>query len=315
MIILVVEIKSKTFFKLFPGRKYAAMASGQDIPKELRSLRDLMTGELGGLYDPREARSLVEGLFYYLAGIGRMEFSLNPSAPVPGLLRDELLAALEELKTGKPLQYITGKAEFMGMTLEVDSRVLIPRPETEELVEWVIRQHQHDDALKVLDVGTGSGCIAIALSKNLPNSRVYAMDVSREAIGLAAENSTRHTAGVVFFAGDILEGPGCCPEEGFDVLVSNPPYVRESEIPMMQRNVTYFEPPGALYVPDEDPLKYYHAIASFALVMMREGGAVYVEINEGLGEACVQLFHNAGFRDVELRKDLHGRDRMVRAYT
>jgi release factor glutamine methyltransferase len=195
----------------------------------------------------------------------------------------------------------------------VNEQVLIPRPETEELVDWVVRDHLKRPGFRVLDIGTGSGCIAVALGKSLEEPYIMAVDKSPGAIALAVRNAFLHGAEVNFMLMDALDPKSHKGLGKFDVIVSNPPYVRLSEKNAMKSNVLDYEPHQALFVPDEDPLIFYRAIARIAGQDLDPGGSVYVEINEGLGKDTVQLFRSAGFGEVELRKDIHGKDRMVRA--
>ena len=280
---------------------------------ELRSFRDFLVRELRPVYGEREAKSLAEALLFYLADIPRTGPVLHPGKRLPEPLIARLLDALEQLKNEKPLQYITGRVEFMGYLLEVDDRVLIPRPETEELVSWVIEENAGACGLRVLDIGTGSGAIAIALKKELPQCEISALDVSDGAIAVARVNAQKNAAEVLFCLEDILAEKEMLPGVIFDIIVSNPPYVTQSDKAAMRMNVTGYEPPLALYVSDHDPLQFYRAIAEFSLSRLKRQGKLYLEINERFGEPCMELLRGKGFRDVTLRKDLSGRDRMIRA--
>jgi len=285
------------------------------IPRNIRlkDLRDWMIGELEETYDPREARRLIEWVFHYLAGIDSKDFILHPDLELEEAQLKELSNALDDLIREVPVQYITGRTEFYGLSLEVDKRVLIPRPETEELVKWVLDDHPDDCGCSILDIGTGSGCIAIALKAQLPYSHIFAIDHSENALIVAESNSRQHSAGVVFQCADILDPGDLFPGIFFDVIVSNPPYVTEAERKDMHRNVLEHEPENALFVPEQDPLVYYRAIAEFSKRRLSPSGQVYVEINEQFGALTMQTFREQGFNRLLLRQDLNGKDRMIRA--
>ena len=219
--------------------------------------------------------------------------------------------SIKRLQLGEPLQYIEGKTPFCGMEFAVQPGVLIPRPETAELVEWIV----HDCTSKspsILDLGTGSGCIAISLSKLLPQATVEACDISTEALDVAKGNNERNGAAVEFFHHDMLDLATPLPHS-YDILVSNPPYIKQSEAADMERHVTQWEPHTALFVPDNDALCFYRAIAEIGRTdALLPNGSIYVEINQALGKETVELFESYGYKEVELRKDIYGNDRMVR---
>ena len=218
---------------------------------------------------------------------------------------------LKLLKKGRPIQYLLGSTEFYGLPISVNQHTLIPRPETEELVEWILKDYSSiDEKLSVLDIGTGTGCIAIALSKNLSNANLTAWDISEEALKIAQKNSKQNNVNVAFQQQDILEIdalPG-----SYDIIVSNPPYVRKQERVEMHQNVLDHEPGLALFVEDENPLVFYEKIASLALQCLTEDGALYFEINAYLGDDLVKLLKEKGFSKVILKKDLFGKDRMIK---
>jgi release factor glutamine methyltransferase len=278
----------------------------------LKELRDRMIRDLSAIFPEKESENLVYYLLDAVAGIERKDISLDPDRPVGEELNDLLQIKLSELKEHKPVQYVTGKAYFYGLGLEVNPSVLIPRPETEELVKWVVDDHQDDRGLKVLDIGTGSGCIILALGQFLNNPRLTAIDISEDALETASHNAERLGIPVGFRSFDILDEAEWENLGTFDVVVSNPPYVRESEKLQMQPNVLNYEPPGALFVPDDDPLIFYRAIARIAKSRLIEGGELYLEINENLGEEVIQLLEDEGFTGIFLKKDMQGKDRMVR---
>ncbi|HOK51905.1 MAG TPA: peptide chain release factor N(5)-glutamine methyltransferase, partial [Bacteroidales bacterium] len=216
----------------------------------------------------------------------------------------------------EPLQYILGSVDFMGLSLRITPAVLIPRPETEELVDWIIKTHKFNEN-RILDIGTGSGCIAIALDKLMVHSQTDGIDISDEALELAEENSYMNESIVNFFKYDILEGlsgeNAHMFKEYYDIIVSNPPYVTESEKAMMHRNVLDYEPHVALFVEDNDPLKFYKAIADFARIKLEWGGFLYFEINPRFHKEIMEMLSLKGFRNIQLRNDINGKPRMIRA--
>lgn len=217
---------------------------------------------------------------------------------------------LQELLIDKPIQYILGKCEFYGLSFNVNSSVLIPRPETEELVDWVFKTFRNQPNLSILDIGTGSGCIAIALQKNLVNASVFAMDISKESLDLALENAKLNDVVITFLNQDILLQP--VQDHQYHVIVSNPPYITVKEKQEMSEHVLAHEPAHALFVSNENPLIFYDAIADFALKHLHKGGYLFFEINQNLGSECVEMLVKKGFTSVILRKDLNGNDRMIR---
>lgn len=214
------------------------------------------------------------------------------------------------LKSGEPIQYILGKTEFYGMPFMVTPDVLIPRPETEELVEWILAGNRQP-GFSVLDIGTGSGCIAVTLAKKTHGANVYAWDISERALKVASENAFLNCVNVRFSLRDIFQPVDNSPF--FDVIVSNPPYVTESEKTTMETNVLGFEPHGALFVPDDHALIFYERIADVALTSLYNGGELYFEINRDKGTEVCGMLRSKGFTHIELRKDISGNDRMVRA--
>ncbi|MFS8615657.1 MAG: peptide chain release factor N(5)-glutamine methyltransferase [Solitalea sp.] len=283
---------------------------------DIRESARAMCRALEALYEPREAEALTWIVLEHLTGLRRSQLTAGQTAALSSRQREGLRDTLEQLLAGKPLQYILGTTSFYGLTLQVNPSVLIPRQETEELVHWIL----HSDlppSPAILDIGTGSGCIAIALKKNRPGGReaatVWACDVSAEALDVASENARTNDVDITFKSADILNERSWEEFPLFDVIVSNPPYVTQAEQELMHRNVLEHEPHLALFAPDEAPLLFYSRITAFARQKLRAGGRLYFEINEAFGPPVLDLLQQAGFRQAELRKDLNGRDRMVRA--
>ena len=227
-----------------------------------------------------------------------------------------LYAALSQLKQQVPVQYIMGETEFFGLTFKVDKHTLIPRPETEELVRWVIDDFKSSEKkLRILDVGTGSGCIAISLASAFKNGQISALDLSPEALKIARMNAAINSFDVQFIEADILSDTphSLFEKESFDIIVSNPPYVRHLEKKDMSSNVLDHEPKTALFVEDDNPLKFYRAINQFGRSHLKPKATIYFEINQYLGEEMRELMQSLGFQDIELRKDMFGNDRMLKA--
>lgn len=284
--------------------------------QQLEIVKKLFTEKLGGLYDAAEAESIFLIVLEDIFGYTRKDLLLDKSLILP----EGKLARLEEivarLYSGEPVQHIVGRASFMGLSFKVNSHVLIPRPETEELVHLIIQdlKRSHSPQPKVMDVGTGSGCIPIAIKKRVDKANVYAMDISREALEVAKQNATDNQCSIHWMLADILEWDLVFPVPmQFDIIVSNPPYITHTEQRHMHPNVLQFEPHLALFVEDQAPLLFYEAIASFALAHLAIGGKLYFEINRNFGQEVKELLQKKGFKDVLLKQDLQGADRMVRA--
>ncbi len=226
-----------------------------------------------------------------------------------------LQKAIERLKTFEPIQYIIGNSYFYGLTFFVNKSVLIPRPETEELVEMIVKSHKwHQNTLKILDIGTGSGCIAVSLAKFLKNSEVFAIDNSPEALKVAKKNAFENGVEIFFIEDDILSPKSIINDMQFDIIVSNPPYVTDSEKPLMQPNVLNFEPDTALFVPDDNPLIYYKKISEFAQKKLNLNGNLYFEINQNYGRELIDLMNQIFPKSkLILIKDLSGNDRFIHA--
>ncbi len=285
----------------------------------LKDIKKLFQLELKGMYDKEE----IDNFFFILIeshlNLKRIDLALNPEFLCSNNQSQLLNDALIRLKKQIPIQYILGETEFYGLPFMVNSNVLIPRPETEELVLWILNQLSkisNPQQLHILDIGTGSGCIAISLAKKLPKAKVYALDVSKEALNIARKNASLNNVTIEFLEVDILNSETLNEEFKnltFDVIVSNPPYVRELEKDMMKDNVLKNEPHLALFVTNDDPLQFYKSITQFAVNNLTSGGCLFFEINEYLGEQMIQLIKKRGFNSVELKQDIFKKDRMIRA--
>ena len=229
--------------------------------------------------------------------------------------RRDLENIVKRLSQKEPVQYVLGQTDFCGRTFSVAPGVLVPRPETEELTEWIIRDEKASgfSSPDILDIGTGSGCIVITLSQELPQAQVSAIDISPQALAIARKNAERLGAAVDFRCQDILDSPSKEQDSPlWDIIVSNPPYICEHEREDMEENVLRYEPSQALFVPDHDPLLFYRAIGEYAVKTLKEGGRLYVEINRAYGRETTRLFQSLGLRDVTLKKDFYDNERMIR---
>ena len=262
-------------------------------------------------YDEREAEQIAYLTAAHLVGLGDHTAPLRADLQRDWPLDEELLrSTAERLRAGEPMQYILGQTDFYGRLFAVDSRVLIPRPETEELVDRIRRTER--SARRLLDVGTGSGCIAISLALELPTAQVSAVDISLDALSVARHNAEQLGATVDFRQADALQGleEAFCGEQ-FDVIVSNPPYVPDSDRATMHCNVLEHEPELALFVPDEDPLRFYRAIAQAGATLLRPGGALYFEIYHALSDEMRLLVESLGYEEVRIITDLYNKPRML----
>ncbi len=309
----------------------------------LREIKNIFHKELDSLFPIEEVDAFFYRCVEHYLKLERFVLAVRPELNLTKEEEQPLFEALTQLKQERPLQYILGEAHFMDLELKVNESVLIPRPETEELVQWILddigshaNKNINTDAERsrsvistslndplpftqnlkpftILDIGTGSGCIAIALAKHLPEAKVYALDVSEKALEVARENAQRNQVDITFLHQDILElDPEFALELDFDIIVSNPPYVRELEKEKIKKNVKEYEPDTALFVPDKDPLLFYRSIAQFSKANLKKKGSLYLEINQYLGEETKALLKAHNFSEIELRKDLFGNDRMLK---
>lgn len=268
--------------------------------------------ELTGIFPKEEIDSLIFLIFEKIKGYSRTQFLLSKEENLTADDLVEIERIVTRLKNHEPIQYILGETEFYGLPFYSVPGVLIPRPETEELVQWIIQENTLSSPT-ILDMGTGTGCIAISLRKNIEQATVLACDISPVCIKTAIRNAALNTVSVSIFEYDILNHTPDLTFPDLDVIVSNPPYVRETEKLLMQKNVLDYEPELALFVSDEKPLIFYERIADFALIHLRKQGRLYFEINEAFGKECMEMLQGKGFSDIILKKDIHGKDRMIRS--
>jgi release factor glutamine methyltransferase len=281
---------------------------------KIKEYRTQFIEALSPFYDIGE----VESFFYLILEekreLKRIDLALNPDLTFSVEEIQMWNSILVQLQQEIPIQYLLGKTNFYGLDFEVNSDVLIPRPETEELVEWIIETQNPKPKTqnpKILDIGTGSGCIAIALAKNIPNAQVFAIDVSAPALATAQKNAKINEVNVVFIEKNILETEDL--EQQFDSIISNPPYVRELEKKEIKKNVLDNEPHLALFVEDNDALLFYRKIAELAQKNLSKDGKLFFEINQYLGKEMLELLEKMNFKNIELRKDMYGNDRMIKA--
>jgi release factor glutamine methyltransferase len=264
---------------------------------------------LTGCYSAGEISALTRIIATELLGVSQMAFYLKDDITLTARQQALLDNAIERLKRQEPIQYILGYSDFCGLRFKVTPATLIPRPETSELVEWIASEATGTE--RILDIGTGSGCIAISLAHKMPQNKVTAWDISTDALAVATENSKANGCAVEFEEVDILayEPTG----EQFDIIVSNPPYIKENEKSAMHSNVLDWEPHTALFVPDCDPLLFYRTIAKKGLTLLKPGGRLYFEINRAHGKETMEMLAALGYTNIELRKDFAENDRMIRA--
>lgn len=273
-----------------------------------------LTAALGGIYPEPEAAAIAGQVVEHYLELSPLKRRMQAAEPVPADKEALIAAAQVRLLRHEPLQYVLGTAHFAGLELEVAPTTLIPRPETEELVQLISKEQENAPQLSILDVGTGSGCIPIVLSQLLPSARVIGLDISAEALAVARRNAARYAPTVEFEQVDILRAePTQIAPHSLAVLVSNPPYVLESERDQMRPNVLLFEPATALFVPTNDPLLFYRRIAELGQKLLRPGGKIYFEINEQYAAAVLALLVKLGYTGGQIWQDMFGKDRMVSA--
>jgi release factor glutamine methyltransferase len=287
----------------------------------LKNYKTVFISELTSIYDEVEAES-----FFYLSleklhNLKRIDLALQPNFELTESEVDNWNNILDDLKSQKPIQYILGETEFYGLPFLVNENVLIPRPETEELVQLIIVESQKikKETIRILDIGTGSGCIAVSLAKNLPNAQVFAIDVSEKVLKVAKKNAEINQVSISFIEANILETNNLTqlstnnqqPTTEFDIIVSNPPYVRYLEKEEIKKNVLDYEPHLALFVEDNDALLFYRKIAQLSKTSLTQNGKLYFEINQYLGKETVELLEELEYENIKLLKDIYGNDRMI----
>ena len=287
-------------------------------PITLRAARQRLRQSLTPLYGERESTFIADLVLEQVTGWSKEYARMQPDAELSPPMAEYIDLHLKDLLRWRPVQYVLGEAWFMNMRFKVDERVLIPRPETEELVEWVTSAVKEEmmgriGQRRILDIGTGSGCIPIALKSTLSEASIWSLDASEDALALARENARILRADVHFLHVDVLDDRSLPEIPEVDIIVSNPPYVLENDRADMRPNVIDWEPHMALFVEGSDPLLFYHRIAELGLMKLSERGQVFVEIQETMSDAVVSLFRARGYREIEARRDLSGRDRMVKA--
>lgn len=280
------------------------------------TLSDLFSSlkkKLTRLYPENEAVSISYLVIEHFCRYSKTDLVLKKEERIENESSEKVFSALKRLMTNEPVQYVLEETSFYGYRFKVTPDVLIPRPETEELVEWILKQSFHSREINIIDIGTGSGCIAVSLKKSLPSSDMFATDISEKALNIAKENASNNNASIDFFRDDIFSTKLKNLRINFDIIVSNPPYVLLSEKDTMLSNVSSFEPHSALFVDDADPLLFYRHIASFAMETLKTNGWLFFEFNESMGEKMRQLLESLRFDSIEIRKDINGTDRMVKA--
>jgi release factor glutamine methyltransferase len=302
MIMIFVALKLRKIFNLW---------SMDQENLTVRHVSSRIRSDLGQLYPAEEIQAITELIFENLLEYSKTDLLLNRDTKLPNSALSQINEIVNQLQLQKPIQYILGEAWFYGIKLRVTPDVLIPRQETEELVKWILDDVKGFPS-KILDIGTGSGCIAIALALNIPLSQITATDISEKAVTIARENAAEAVADIDFIVEDIFN-PGIVKSQKFDIIVSNPPYVTESEKRLIEKNVLHFEPVEALFVPDMQALKYYFAIASLGREILRPGGKIYFEINENKAAQLEELLAGLLYTDIEIKKDINGKCRMARA--
>ncbi len=261
-------------------------------------------------YGKREADAIARLAFHALYGWDTTQYILRSDKEASDYMQSQFKSLSRRLLSGEPVQYILGEAYFYGMVFKVTPGVLIPRPETAELVDWIVDDNSSHKDLRVMDVGTGTGCIAVSLALNLPFSEVTAIDINPDAIALAKKNAGELHASIRAEEGDILKMKPV--GNSFDIIVSNPPYIAERERGSMERNVLDHEPANALFVPDDNPLEFYIAIAGYSTVALSDNGILYFEINPLFASELVKELEKSGWMDISLRKDISGKERFLK---
>lgn len=280
----------------------------------INEILHLITNRLQPLYDTREAAAIAKIYLKTKLHLKGHELALQSQEPVNNDFNDIVREDLAALTDGRPVQYVVGETEFYGLMLRVTPAVLIPRPETEELVDKIMRDRRHKQRITLWDIGTGSGCIAIAIAKNLPQAEVFATDISENALEIARHNAHRQQVKINFACHDMTDTEHLPFQNAtFDIIVSNPPYIPASERARLHRNIADYEPADALFVPDDNPLLFYRALAAIGKQCLKTGGHLYAETHENFHIALTHLFETAGYSDIRSITDLNDRQRIITA--
>jgi len=274
----------------------------------IKALQHIVFSQLQTTFDSIEAKVFTNMLLHYYTGYDSISLNLNPQIAVDTMVMHRIDEAVKELLQHKPIQYILGETEFCGLKFKVNPAVLIPRQETEELTEWAATENPQ--AKNILDLCTGSGCIAVSLAHKLKNAYLMGVDISCDALSVAKTNTVWNQVKVDFLHADVLH-PKFSLDKKFDVIVSNPPYVRRMEQQQMHARVLDYEPQSALFVNDDNPLLFYKAIARIGTTHLADNGRLYFEINEVFGKEVADLLLQSDYKEVIIKKDIHGKDRMV----
>ena len=276
----------------------------------IKDIRNYLSAELVKIYPELEISSITRIIITSVLGIDRLSFHSRKELPVSQEDADKVVHICDELKTGKPIQYILGETHFYDCIIKVNDSTLIPRPETEELVDFIIRDNKGFRG-KIMDIGSGSGCIAVALAVNLPDAEIKGIEISEEAVMTAIENAKLNNVKITFLKADLFDKELYTMEK-VDIIVSNPPYVLNSEKQYMCINVIDFEPHTALFVPDNDPLVFYRGILDMAEHILNRGGKLYFEINEKMGKEMYQLLHSYRYKEITIVPDINGKERILK---
>ena len=282
------------------------------MTETIKYIKDSLTD----IYPNSEIKGIIRLIMEQICNLQPHQYLIFQDTQLSNEKKNKIIEVVERMKSKEPIQYILGTADFYSIPFEVNSSVLIPRPETEELVDLIISENSTSIGKNILDIGTGSGCIAITLQKNIKTAHVYAVDISAEALNVARRNAVQNQTDVTFIQTDILQLEKAQKDipYTFDIIVSNPPYIKQEEKKEMEQNVLDFEPHLALFVPDQDPLLFYRQIAEFGREKLKENGLLYFEINAACGEITCKMLQEKGYNKVQLIKDLSGKDRIIKAY-
>ncbi len=292
-------------------KQWKKQADELSLHMRLKNLEEIFTQKLSAIYPREEAVNIFQLVIENLTGINLRQN--KPASFTPdGCFMQMLEEIQNRLLTQEPIQYILNEAWFYDIPFYVNRHVLIPRPETEELVDWILKENLHREGLRIMDWGTGSGCIPVILKRKLPAAEITACDISREALEVAQKNARKYKVEITWLEADVLDPLSWPNFPRVDILVSNPPYIPEKERTSMQENVVSYEPSLALFVNEEDPLLFYRAIATAGKQLLKPGGSIYVEIHENFGDPALALFIEQGYEAV-IRHDAQGKQRMIQA--